>query len=344
MLTAQDGARGMNFLTPEIHEVARERLQEGQGTVEEFRLLHNLLSSQPMCFNLFGPLVRDHALATLLWRALLGDEVAAVTRVRLEYAPLPAAEYLDDRTAFDAFVEYRRPDGALCFTGVETKLTEPFSQSGDYSQAQRRYQRWLERAELPWRPDRLSEVDAKEHNQLWRDHLLAFAIDRYNGKIQPHPPFKDFLLFMSFFPHLVAGPILRYADVSAAIKNLPRFRIDGNVLAPAFGHIAAGLAAKILLADTLAKYIAQVTAEVGEVGFAGGMLVLGGYSFRIYFDFYGYSLVAIGLGLLFGFSFPKNFADPYKAPGIREFWRRWHMTLSFWIRDYLYLPLGGNAR
>ncbi|HOV04740.1 MAG TPA: MBOAT family O-acyltransferase [Kaistiaceae bacterium] len=175
-------------------------------------------------------------------------------------------------------------------------------------------------------------------------HLLAFAIDRYNGKIQPHPPFKDFLLFMSFFPHLVAGPILRYADVSAAIKNLPRFRIDGNVLAPAFGHIAAGLAAKILLADTLAKYIAQVTAEVGEVGFAGGMLVLGGYSFRIYFDFYGYSLVAIGLGLLFGFSFPKNFADPYKAPGIREFWRRWHMTLSFWIRDYLYLPLGGNAR
>lgn len=179
MLTAEDGARGMNFLTPEIHEVARERLREGQGTVEEYRLLHNLLSSQPMCFNLFGPLVRDHALATLLWRALLGDEVAAVTRVRIEYAPLPAAEYLDDRTAFDAFVEYRRPDGALCFTGVETKLTEPFSQSGDYSQAQRRYQRWLEGAELPWRPERLSAVDAKEHNQLWRDHLLAFAMVKH---------------------------------------------------------------------------------------------------------------------------------------------------------------------
>jgi hypothetical protein len=175
MITREDGDRGLNFLDDGIFRVARSRIAEGVGTVEPFRLLCNLLSSQPMCFNLFGPLVEDPSLATTLWRALLGPEVAEVVRVCIEHAPEPASEYLADRTAFDAFVEYRRTDGALCFTGVETKLTEPFSQH-HYASSDHRYARWLDRPDIPWRTDALARVDAIAHNQLWRDHLLVFAL------------------------------------------------------------------------------------------------------------------------------------------------------------------------
>lgn len=175
MLDAAAAARGLNFLTPEIHRVARARIAERSGAVEPFRLQHNMLSSMPMCFNLFGPLVVDRDLATRLWRGLLGAEVAEVTRVVLEYAPTPADEYLADRTAFDAFVEYRRPDGALCFSGIETKLTEPFSRE-HYPRERPGYRRWLELPAIPWHREGLSQVDRREHNQLWRDHLLAFAV------------------------------------------------------------------------------------------------------------------------------------------------------------------------
>lgn len=175
MLTREEGARGKNFLTREIHEVALARIRQGGGTIDAFRLQHNLLSSMPLCFNLFGPLVADLALATRLWRALLGEEVAEVTRVALEYAPVPAADYLADGTAFDAFVEYRRADGALCFTGIETKLTEPFSPR-EYPKERPGYQRWLAHPSAPWRPDALPSVDRVEHNQLFRDHLLVHAM------------------------------------------------------------------------------------------------------------------------------------------------------------------------
>lgn len=186
MLTPEDGRRGLNFLSPEIFAIARARLAERSGVVQEYRLLHNLLSSQPMCFNLFGPLVAHLELATRLWRSILGDgEVAQVTRVLIEYAPSPAQDYLADGTAFDAFVEYRRPDGALCFTGVETKLTEPFSET-KYPKEERRYARWLERRDHPWRSDALGRVDAVEHNQLWRDHLLAFALSVRSGTGYAH--------------------------------------------------------------------------------------------------------------------------------------------------------------
>jgi hypothetical protein len=175
MLTSADAARGLNFLSPEIHAVALARLAERRGTVEPFRLLHNLLSSMPMCFNLFGPLVADRELATRCLRSLLGGEVAEVTDVRLEYAPAPAADYLDDRTAFDAFLEYRRPDGARCMLGVETKLTDRFS-SRRYSRERPAYRRWLGVPGAPWLPEALPKVDRVEHNQLFRDHLLAVAM------------------------------------------------------------------------------------------------------------------------------------------------------------------------
>lgn len=173
MLRREDGAIGRNFLTSAIFEVARRRVAEGKGTVEPFRLLHNMLSSQPMCFNLFGPLVDDLDLATTLWQALLPGEVKRVTRVLIEYTPEPAAEYLNDRTAFDAYVEYLDTADRPAFTGIEVKLSEPFSQKRYDGPA---YRRWMEGLDSPWRPEAWDRVAEMSHNQLWRDHLLAVAM------------------------------------------------------------------------------------------------------------------------------------------------------------------------
>lgn len=178
MLTRIDGERGLNFLTPEIFAVVLGRIRSARGVVEPYRLLHNMLSSQPMCFNLFGPLVKDLDLATMLIQPLLPGRVDRVLRVEIEFAPEPASEYLADRTAFDAFVEYRRPDGKLGCLGVETKLSEPFSRQ-HYDRWE--YRRWMQYPDAPWRPEAYTLVDAVRHNQLWRDHLLAVAM-RY------HPP------------------------------------------------------------------------------------------------------------------------------------------------------------
>ena len=174
MLTEADGAAGKNFLTPQIHDVARRRLAQPRGLVNEYRLLHNMLSSQPMCFNLFAPLATDLELGTRLVRAAWGQHIARVTRVELEWAPTPEKAYLDDRTSFDAFIEYQRHDGALGFIGIETKLTEPFSETHVDKPT---YRRWMTH-DSPWHPDR-DGFDRIEHNQLWRDHLLAWAMLRH---------------------------------------------------------------------------------------------------------------------------------------------------------------------
>jgi hypothetical protein len=192
MLRRQEGARGLNFLTPEIHRAASQRVEAGRGAVEPFRLMHNMLSSQPMCFNLWAPLADDRALATRLMSALLPGEVARVREVAIEWAPRPAHQYLDDRTAFDAFVTYERPDGALAFVGVETKLTEPFS-AKRYDGAS--YRRWMELPGAPWRPDAGDEVADVAHNQLWRDHLLAWSVLRH-----PESPYVDGRLMLVRHP------------------------------------------------------------------------------------------------------------------------------------------------
>lgn len=176
-LTAEDGSAGVNFLTPGIFGVAQRRLAERVGVVEEYRLLHNMLSSQPMCFNLFGPLAEDHDLATRLIDAILPGKVAAVLEVKIEWAPEPALDYLGDRTAFDAVVIYRQPDGQRAFLSIETKLTEPFSQKVYDGPL---YRRWMDE-HAPWRPESAATVASLKHNQLWRDHLLAVAVRRQQG-------------------------------------------------------------------------------------------------------------------------------------------------------------------
>lgn len=173
-------------------------------------------------------------------------------------------------------------------------------------------------------------------------HLIAYAIDRYRSTVEQPQPLLRFGLFVSMFPHLVAGPILRWRDVDKGLEALPRWRLASPVAAEAVTYILFGLALKVMLADNLGNAVGRVTARLGELAMPDALYVVLGYSFQIYFDFYGYSLIAIGLGLLFGLRFPDNFARPYAALNPREFWRRWHITLSYWIRDYLYLPLGGN--
>ncbi len=177
MLDAASGAAGMNFLTPEIFAVVRARLAEGGG-VERYRLLHNMLSSQPMCFNLFGPLVGNTERATRLLRSLFGEEVARVRRVAIEWAPSPAESYLADRTSFDAMIEYERSDGSLVLVGIETKLTDSFSQNPYDRDA---YRRWMRSPRSPWREDAWDAVATPRHNQLWRNHLLAIAARELAG-------------------------------------------------------------------------------------------------------------------------------------------------------------------
>jgi len=174
--------------------------------------------------------------------------------------------------------------------------------------------------------------------------LIAFAIDRYRGEIPESPRLGLFALYVSFFPQLVAGPILRYHEIAEPLHQLRSFRLSAETASRAIAFIALGLAAKVLLADTLHHYIVGWRGDPGGLGPVTALYVLFAYSFQIYFDFYGYSLVAIGLGLFFGFQFPDNFRRPYEALNPRDFWRRWHRTLSYWIRDYLYIPLGGNER
>jgi hypothetical protein len=177
MLDREGGAKGFNFLTPEIFNVAKCRIKEATGTVDEYRLLHNMLSSQPMCFNLFGPMVADRDLAKRVFKSVLPQEVEKVTNVMIEYAPEPAGEYLGDRTAFDAFVEFLRPDGQQGFIGIETKLTEPFSKAHYDGPA---YRRWVERPESSWPQENWKFLDDIRYNQLWRDHLLAVAMRNHS--------------------------------------------------------------------------------------------------------------------------------------------------------------------
>lgn len=176
MLRQEDGERGLNFLTPTTFEVAKRRLAEETGVIERFRLLNNMLSSQPMCFNLFGPMVTNLALATRVFRQLLPDLVETVVTVAIEYAPMPAEEYLGDRTAFDAFVEFVQPDGRRGFVGIETKLTEPFSQKTYDGPA---YRRWSDLPQAPWLAEARDRLPEVRHNQLWRDHLLAVAMQHH---------------------------------------------------------------------------------------------------------------------------------------------------------------------
>ena len=172
---------------------------------------------------------------------------------------------------------------------------------------------------------------------------IAFLVDTYQGKVR-EARFMPYLLFVSYFPHLVAGPVLHHAEMMPQFgkPETYRFRIDNVVSGMTL--LGLGLFKKVILADGIQPFVAPAfdgPATQLLTGFEAWGAVLA-YSLQLYFDFSGYSDMAIGLSRVFNVELPLNFASPYKARNISEFWRRWHMTLSRFLRDYLYFPLGGN--
>ena len=169
---------------------------------------------------------------------------------------------------------------------------------------------------------------------------MSYTIDVWRGEAKPAGRLRDFACYVSLFPQLVAGPIVRWSTVAASCAA-PQPRREGLFRGVLLFQL--GLAKKILLADTVASLADDLFAG-GNVVPAAAWLGVAAYSLQIYFDFSGYSDMAIGLGLMLGFEFPVNFDRPYASESITEFWRRWHISLSTWLRDYLYIPLGGNRR
>jgi len=166
---------------------------------------------------------------------------------------------------------------------------------------------------------------------------MSYTFDVAAGRIEPVSNPLRLLLYVSLFPQLIAGPIVRARDVKA---QLAVRTVGGGELAQGFSRFAWGLAKKMLIADSVAPLVDAAYAS--EPTMASAWIAGFGYAVQIYFDFSGYSDMAIGLGQMLGFTFPENFNRPYAAATVTDFWRRWHITLSTWFRDYLYIPLGGN--
>ncbi len=169
---------------------------------------------------------------------------------------------------------------------------------------------------------------------------MSYAIDVYRGDARPMRRFTDYLCFEAFFPDLVAGPIIRYA----ALEEQMRVRAHTlDKFARGVAFFAFGMAKKILIANPMG-HVADTAFAAGTLHATDAWFGLLGYAFQIYFDFSGYSDMACGLALMLGFVLIQNFDSPYQADSITDFWRRWHISLSTWLRDYLYIPLGGNRR
>jgi D-alanyl-lipoteichoic acid acyltransferase DltB (MBOAT superfamily) len=170
---------------------------------------------------------------------------------------------------------------------------------------------------------------------------MSYVIDVYRGELKPHQSYLRYLLFVAFFPHLVAGPIVRPRDLLPQFERRPSLtRAMGG---EALFLVALGLVKKLVISDQLAQNLVDRVFERPE-NFSALEVLAGvyGYAVQIYCDFSGYTDIAIGSALLLGVRFPKNFDSPYKAQNLADFWRRWHISLSTWLRDYLYIPLGGN--
>ncbi len=167
---------------------------------------------------------------------------------------------------------------------------------------------------------------------------MSYTIDVYRGEAKPVRNFVDFACYVSMFPQLVAGPIVRFREVATQLAGRTHTM---EKFARGATFFSLGLGKKILLANPCG-HVADLCFDGGALHALDAWYGLLGYAFQIYFDFSAYSDMAIGLGLMFGFVFPKNFDSPYQSASITEFWRRWHLSLSFFLRDYLYIVLGGN--
>ena len=171
---------------------------------------------------------------------------------------------------------------------------------------------------------------------------MSYIIDVYRGEVKAQRNLLDFAVFVTMFPKLIAGPIVRYSQVEPELRSRP---VDVLQISYGAKRFVTGLAKKVILADNLGLLWAEISAmNYGELSVLTAWMGIAAFAFQIYFDFSGYSDMAIGLGAVLGFRLPENFNYPYISASVSEFWRRWHMTLNTWFRDYVYIPLGGNRK
>jgi alginate O-acetyltransferase complex protein AlgI len=177
-------------------------------------------------------------------------------------------------------------------------------------------------------------------------HTISYIVDAYRRKIVPTRDLFEFSCYVSLFSQLVAGPIVRFREIEGDLESIDRRdRAERRTFwGIGWSFFAIGLIKKVLLADGLAAIIDPALAHAETLGTASAWMCMVGYAYQLYFDFSGYSDMAVGLGYLFGIRIPQNFASPYKAVSPSDFWTRWHMSLSSCMRDYVYIPLGGNRQ
>ena len=172
-------------------------------------------------------------------------------------------------------------------------------------------------------------------------HTITYIIDSYRRVITPTRDFFKFAAYVSLFSQLVAGPIVRFRQIEQDFENIERADRTAN-LERGLSFFVIGMVEKVLIADTIAAVIDPALARYSELSTVSAWLCAVGFAYQAYFDFAGYSDMAVGLGYMFGFRLPQNFNSPYKATDIADFWRRWHISLSSFFRDYVYIPLGGS--
>ena len=170
---------------------------------------------------------------------------------------------------------------------------------------------------------------------------ISYAVDVYRGTIKPAKSVIHYLAWVTLFPYILAGPIIRYGHVGAQLeRSQQRFR--WALIGTGLFFVVMGFAKKMLVADMMAPYVNNLFSHHAHLGLLSGWAAALGYTLQLYFDFSGYSDMAVGVAIMIGLRFPQNFDSPYKAVNPSDFWRRWHMTLSGWLRDYLFIPLGGS--
>lgn len=171
---------------------------------------------------------------------------------------------------------------------------------------------------------------------------LSYVVDVYMRKAELQKNIFDFALYVAFFPQLIAGPIVKYSDIAHQIKHREE---SAELIASGIKRFCYGIGKKVLLANTFAEVADKIwSSDISTVKGLVAWLAMLSYTLQIYFDFSGYSDMAIGLGRIFGFEFKENFNYPYTSLSIQEFWRRWHISLSSWFKEYVYIPLGGNRK
>ena len=195
---------------------------------------------------------------------------------------------------------------------------------------------WLVRANLP-----MAHLALPIGISFYTFQMISYLIDVRRGDVPAEKNFIDFAAYVSMFPQLIAGPIVRYIDVK---EELGVAKMDILTAAAGVRRFCVGLAKKVIIANTAAQVADSAFEMAGSLSFAAAWLGIIAYAIQIYFDFSGYSDMAIGLGHMLGFRFMENFNYPYISRSIKEFWRRWHLSLSTWFRDYLYIPLGGSRK